>query len=227
MQLGDQLREYIEACFTGLWIETHEPDEALEELAGLCRQQNWKLAAWNIESGLRLTGQSADARAPDPLAAVRCAEQLASEDGSGLLVLESFHRFLASAEIVQALVRQIQLGKKQRTFVLILAPVVNLPPELEKLFMVIEHRRPDREQLLSIAREIAVEADELPEGAALDAVLEAAAGLTRYEAEGAYSLSLVREGRLAPELGRGRVPPRQSPWTAAVPLPYAVAVASR
>jgi SpoVK/Ycf46/Vps4 family AAA+-type ATPase len=31
-------------------------------------------------------------------------------------------------------------------------------------------------------------------------VLDAAAGLTRYEAEGAYSLSLVREGRLAPSV---------------------------
>jgi hypothetical protein len=31
-------------------------------------------------------------------------------------------------------------------------------------------------------------------------VLDAAAGLTRHEAEGAFSLSLVREGRLAPEV---------------------------
>jgi SpoVK/Ycf46/Vps4 family AAA+-type ATPase len=47
---------------------------------------------------------------------------------------------------------------------------------------------------------VATEPDELPEGDALGAVLDAAAGLTRVEAENAFSLSLVRHGRLAPDV---------------------------
>jgi hypothetical protein len=85
----------------------------------------------------------------------------------------------------------------------ILAPLVELPRELEKLFVVIEHQLPDREQLATIARELAVGPEELPAEAELEAVLDAAAGLTRSEAEGAYSLSLVRDGRLTPRtIGR-------------------------
>ena len=57
---------------------------------------------------------------------------------------------------------------------------------------------PGREQLEEIARGIATEEGELPEGDDLDRVLDAAAGLTRYEAEGAFSLSLVRHGRIEP-----------------------------
>jgi hypothetical protein len=76
--------------------------------------------------------------------------------------------------------------------------LVDLPKELEKLFVVIEHQLPDRAQLEQIAREIAAEEGELPDGGDLAGVLDAASGLTRYEAEGAFSLSLVREGRLAP-----------------------------
>ncbi len=202
MTLAEELAEYVRACFSGLWIETHEPDEALAEIGGLCRAEAWRLAAWNLETGLRVTGHAADdtLAAHDPLAAVRAAERLAAPEGAGLLVLENFHRFLGSAEIVQALVRQIQLGKQQRTFVLILAPLVDLPPELEKLFVVVEHRLPGREQLQQIAQEIASQEGELPTGLELEAVLDAAAGLTRYEAEGAFSLSLVREGRLAPSV---------------------------
>ena len=64
--------------------------------------------------------------------------------------------------------------------------------------MVLEHDLPDRDQLAAIARSIATEPGELPEGDGLDAVLDAAAGLTRFEAENAFSLSLVRHGRLAP-----------------------------
>ena len=38
-----------------------------------------------------------------------------------------------------------------------------------------------------------------PDGARLETVLDAAAGLTRLEAENAFSLSLVRQGRIEPE----------------------------
>ena len=82
---------------------------------------------------------------------------------------------------------------------LVLSPLVQVPPELEKMFVVVDHELPGRDQLEHIARGIATEAGELPEaGGDLDRLLDAAAGLTRYEAEGAFSLSLVREGRLTP-----------------------------
>lgn len=154
---------------------------------------------WNIEQGLSVPGTEPDSGGADPLAAIRSLGSLATSDGTTLLVLENFHRFLNSAELVQALIRQITLGKQQRTFVVVLAPVVQLPPELDKLFMVIDHELPDREALAEIARGIATEPGELPEGSALETLLDAASGLTRYEAEGAFSLSLVRHGRLAPE----------------------------
>src|SRR5690606_23694929 len=126
MSLTQELSEYIRACFSGVWIETHEPDEALVEIAALCRQEAWRLASWNIESGLRIAGAPPEgADSPDPLAAIRAAEHLSAPEGAGLMVLENFHRFLGSAEIVQALIRQIQLGKQQRTFIVILAPQVN------------------------------------------------------------------------------------------------------
>ena len=125
---------------------------------------------------------------------------MASDDHSALLVLTNFHRFLNSAEIVQALAHQISRGKQNRTFVVILAPLVQIPIELEKLFVVVEHELPSREQLEEIARSIAVEEGELPEAEGLTAVLDSAAGLTRYEAEGAFSLSLVRQRRIEPSV---------------------------
>jgi len=63
---------------------------------------------------------------------------------------------------------------------------------------VLEHELPSREQLHEIAQGIATEEGELPQGHELEMVLDAAAGLTRYEAENAFSLSLVRSGRITP-----------------------------
>jgi hypothetical protein len=203
MSLSQQLAEYISAAFTGLWVQSHEHDDALTEIARMCRDNEWRLAVWDVERGLHLpgqgNGQTADAGSNDPLAAIRSLNAMASADSSALLVMVNAHRFMQSAEVVQALAQQISVGKTNRTFAVVLSPIVQVPTELEKLFVIVEHELPSREQLAEIARGIAVEDGELPEGSELDTVLDAAAGLTRYEAEAAFSLSLVRHSRVTPE----------------------------
>jgi hypothetical protein len=199
MALIEHLAEYVRACFTGIWIESHEQQDALVAITQLCQQENWQLATWNIEQGLRVSGAVVDASGSDPLAAIRAVNSLATPEGTAILVLQNFHRFLSSAEIVQALSQQIITGKQNRTILIILSPVVQLPLELEKMFVVLEHELPDRGQLLEIARGIATEESELPNGPELETVLDAAAGLTRLEAENAFSLSLVRHGRITNE----------------------------
>jgi len=204
MTLAERLAEYVRAAFSGIWVYSSEHDDAAAEIAQLCRDQSWSLATWDVDRGLALAGQpdgpNAFPGAADPLAAVRSLPALATAEGTALLVLRNFHRFLGSAEIVQALDTRLAAGKRDRTFVVILSPVVQVPVELEKLFVVIEHDLPGRDQLMAIARGVATEPDEMPEGGGLDAVLDAAAGLTRVEAENAFSLSLVRHGRLAPDV---------------------------
>ena len=197
MKLSDSLLEYVRACFTGIWIQTHEPDDALAEIGGLCREQGWTLATWDIDRGLRIAGSTENAAA-DPLAAVRAVGALAQADGAGILVLANFHRFFGSAEIVQAVQHQVLAGKQTRTFLVVLSPIVQLPTELEKLFVVLQHDLPTRDQLREIASGVATEGEELPTGGEFERVLDAASGLTRYEAENAFALALVRHGRIEP-----------------------------
>ena len=198
MSLTQRLTEYVSACFTALWIQSFEHEDALREIAQMCHDQDWKLAVWDVAQGLQIPGseQPADAGGSDPLAAIRSINALASAESSAVLALANFHHFLNSPEIVQSLAHQITLGKQNRTFIVVLSPVVQVPTELEKLFVVVEHELPDRNQLAEVARGIATEDGELPEGDELETVLDSAAGLTRYEAEGAFSLSLVRHRRI-------------------------------
>lgn len=201
MTLTQRLGELIQACFSGISIESHEHEDALAEMASLCRQESWQLLAWDLDQGLRnvLTGASAREASSDPLAAIRALSGLASDHSSSLLVLVNFHRFLQSAEVVQALARQIVAGKQNRTFIVVLSPVVQVPTELEKQIVVVEHPLPGRQQLQEIAGGIATQPGEMPEGVERERLFDAAAGLTRYEAENAFSLSLVRHGRLEVE----------------------------
>ena len=193
MTLHDELRDLIAACFTGIWVETHEADDAIAEIAELCRSESWKIALWDIQNGLTVGSVAGVNEANDPLAAIRTLSGLPADEGTTVLIMRSLHRFVASTEVMQALQHQLVAGKQNRTIIVALAPVVTIPDELEKLFVVVEHELPDRQQLQAIARGVATD-EELPEEPELGRVLDAAAGLTRMEAENAFSLSLVRNG---------------------------------
>ena len=103
---------------------------------------------------------------------------MATPDGTVLLVLRNFHRFMGSSEIVQALDTRVVAGRRDCTFVVILSHVVQLPPELERQLVVVDHDLPGKSQIAVIVRGVATEPGELPDGDALAAVLDAAAGLT-------------------------------------------------
>ena len=195
--LSQTLREYVAGCFTGIYVETQEPQEAYAEIGQLCRDESWQFGRWDIDTGLRVGDQVVE-DVQDPLAAVKAAGAMGGDETS-VLVLENFHRFLSSAEIVQALVGQLHAGKQTRSIIVVLSPMLDLPAELEKLFVAVEHSLPTREQLKEIAEGIGTEVGELPDEAELERVLDAASGLTRSEAESAFSLSLVRHGRITPE----------------------------
>ena len=147
-----RLTEYVSACFTGLWIESHEHDDAITEIAQLCRQErDWRLATWDVSQGrcdCSGSRNTVETGTNDPLAAVRALSSFPPSEQPTLLVLVNFHRFVQSAEVVQTLARQIQLGKQNRTFVVILSPIVQIPTELEKQFVVIEHDLPTRREQL-------------------------------------------------------------------------------
>ena len=197
--LKEKLQELISACFTGIWIETHENHEAIVEVQQLCQEQNWQLATWDIDRGLSVGAGDNLLEATDPLAAIKAVNAMATADGAAVLVMNNLHKFISSTEIQQALQHQLLAGKQNRTIVIGLSPTAKIPTELEKLFIVVEHALPTRQQLEEILRSIATEDGELPNDAQLQTVLDASAGLTRLEAENAFSLSLVRLGRIEPD----------------------------
>src|SRR5687768_2494939 len=93
MTLTDRLTEYVNAAFTGLWVQTHEPDEAEREIVRHAREAKWTIAVWDIADGLRVAAASVGNRpetgASDPLAALRALPALADADGTALLLMHN------------------------------------------------------------------------------------------------------------------------------------------
>lgn len=185
-----QLPDYINAAFAGLWIHTHEPDEAAKEIAKLGAQAGWFIYEWDIARGDHKTGQWQG----DPIAPLKATSTFAKPgtDATTILILHNFHLFLKNPVYVQEMFNRIIEGKSSRVFIVVLSPVIQIPIELEKVFVVIEHQLPDYMALNNIAVDTC-------EGGILNGcqqAVRAAAGLTRYEAEGSFALSIARHGKL-------------------------------
>ena len=79
MTLNERLSELVRAAFAGIWLQSFEHDDALIEIARLCRQNSWSLATWDVDRGLSFAGQSTEAaslvNAADPLSAIKACPQ--------------------------------------------------------------------------------------------------------------------------------------------------------
>ena len=166
MSLVSQLSDYINAAFSGLWVQTVEPDEAERQLVEHARREQWTLAVWDVTRGLRFPANS-NAAVPDvndPVAVlktlptlappVEASDDEAQQTHTTLLVLPNFHRYLNSTETIQTLFEQLVAGKQRRTFIVVLSPVVTLPVELERAFVIVDHELPTQDQLGQIAQDV-------------------------------------------------------------------------
>ena len=193
MSLEKEIKELVCAGFSGIWVESHECDDAVDTIRQAAEEKDWGFDIWDIDRKL----YSGSFAAPGPLQALQCLDQPPAKPTT-ILVLKNFHRFLGNPEVLQALANRIVKGKGDGQHIVIVAPVLQLQPEVEKLFTVVHHELPDKEQLVKVCNNLFAEdsAFAKPTDAEIESVVDAARGLTRLEAENAYALSLVHNGRL-------------------------------
>ena len=79
-------------------------------------------------------------------------------------------------------------------------PPVRIPPEISSFFTILDFRLPSRDELRLIQQELGksvnVEAD--------DDAIDAALGLTEFESETAFALSLVQEKKFCAQVITGQ-----------------------
>ncbi len=196
MSLEKEIKELVCAGFSGIWVESHECDDAVDTIRQAAEDKDWGFDIWDIDRKL----YSGSFAAPGPMQALQFLDQPQTKPTS-ILVLKNFHRFLGNPEVLQALANRVVKGKGDGQHIVIVAPVLQLQPEVEKLFTVVHHELPDQEQLTKVCNNLftADSAFAKPTDAEIAVVVDASRGLTRLEAENAYALSLVHNNTLIPD----------------------------
>ena len=85
MTLTTRLDELIRACFTGLWLQSFEHEDAALDIARLCHTQQWRFAAWDVDRGLALANDSAAAPTKDPLVVLRSLPSLVAPESTTVI----------------------------------------------------------------------------------------------------------------------------------------------
>lgn len=202
MQFCENFSSLRNAGFPLVWVMTHEGERLCETLAATSQA---RIVRWDVSRGLaQLTG-SAQERGQvaggegDPLSPVTYATK--SQDAPVVLAL-NFHWFLRGPEIVQALANAALVLRTTGATFVIVSPVCEIPTELERLVTIIEFALPTVDDLAQLAGSLADECERRGGkklAAASVQAVDAARGLTQFEAENAMALALATTGRFTPE----------------------------
>lgn len=197
--------EKARAGYPALYLQTFEDQRsqreikhAVDELRKASKDPNdrRKLFTWTFGKGLVEDNKGAtpenDTDAPPGL-----MEKLRQLPSRSIVILRLFHHFMDDPLIQSALLDIIPLYKTQKQcMIVVLAPVVKLPPELEKEFTLVETQLPSKEQLKEqldgIIEGSGLKGDLVPSAERSKELIEAALGLTTSEAENAMTLAIVR-----------------------------------
>ncbi|MEI9475604.1 MAG: AAA family ATPase [Deltaproteobacteria bacterium] len=183
------ITNYLKAGYPLIHIVTQEADRATRSI----KAEGWKTQSWDCLRGITEpdTGRTLE-DIGDPLHALKW---LASK-GDTILIAQNFHHFIGSVEVIQEIQNSLPIWKGQGSCLVIVGPRINLPLEVEKYFTLLDFALPSTEHLLTIQ-------EELGESVGIKAnpeAVEAARGLTEFEAETAFALSLVIKKQFCPEV---------------------------
>jgi len=196
----DEIAILVRARYPIIYVVSWEEgrvEQALVEIADARRKRLW---VWTTTSGLCVQGaKSGDTDSKQPVAAL---DRIMQSPEQAIFVLKDFHPYLTDNQIVRRM-RDLTYALKQTLKTLIIvSPVLELPPELEKEVTVVDFELPtpaDLGALLdricrSLEDKTTVDVHLEPEGRTR--IIKAAQGLTLMEAENVFGRSLVEAKRL-------------------------------
>lgn len=181
--------DHIKAGFPALWLQTQEPTRAMAEHSQEAKNIGFKCYSWDCQAGIREIGNGFAKEEQDPIAALRF---LKSQPSKSILFLLNFHRFIKATEIVQEISNLVDQYKASGKALVIISPLSEIPPEVEKLFSLLRFELPDKETLLTVLRYMAESSGKpLPNDAGVERIIDSGKGLTSWEFENALALSII------------------------------------
>jgi hypothetical protein len=193
----------IRARYPLIYLVSWEEQRLDAILQDVAQTHGKALLHWSVTRGLRRISAArtvtVSEQSRDPVDALAAIGKLTEPS---LVVLKDFHPFLDSPQVVRAMRELAQELKSTFTTVILLAPVLTIPVELEKELSVLDVPLPSFRDLYQLLKEIVTVVRrgnkarvELTKDQA-EQIIKAAQGLTLSEAENAFAKAIANDGVL-------------------------------
>lgn len=208
MNFTTEIETLIRARYPILYLITSEEMRVQNILVEIAAKRQKKVYEWTYSSGIVPAGASVqsqknrNASTKDPLAAL---DLVIDQIEPAIFLFKDFHPFLTRNNF--AIIRRLKdialhLKNSYKTIVLI-SPVMEIPPELDKEITVLNFPQPTKEDLSALLDKIIEDVRELKQvevqldDEGRDRLLQAALGLTLGEAENVFAKIIVKDQRLS------------------------------
>jgi SpoVK/Ycf46/Vps4 family AAA+-type ATPase len=191
-----ELETLIRARYPIIYIVSWEEQRVEDALREIARERGKKIFFWTVTQGMVQNPAHRDNATRDPIAAL---DAVIDSREQALFVLKDYHAFMADVTVTRRLRDLTAALKTSYKTLIILAPVLKLPSELEKDIAVVDYGLPDHDDLDVILERVVQAIKENPQIDAnlteleRDQVLKAALGLTANEAENVFAKSLIEK----------------------------------
>src|SRR2546425_1238632 len=193
----------IRARYPLIYLVSWEEQRADASLQDVAQTPGKALLQWSGTRGMRRISAgrtvAVSEQSRDPVEALAAIGKLTE---ASLVVLKDFHPCLESPAVVRAMRELAQDLKSTYTTVVLLAPVLSIPVELEKEVSVLDVPLPSFRDLYQLLKEIVTVVRrgnkarvELTREQA-ENIIKAAQGLTLSEAENAFAKAIANDGVL-------------------------------
>lgn len=192
-----ELETLIRARYPIIYIVSWEEQRVEDALREIARERGKKIFFWTVTQGMVQNPAHRDNATRDPIAALDAV--IDSREAQALFVLKDYHAFMSDVTVTRRLRDLTAALKTSYKTLIILAPVLKLPSELEKDIAVVDYGLPDHDDLDVILERVVQAIKDNPQIDAnlseleRDYVLKAALGLTANEAENVFAKSLIQK----------------------------------
>ncbi len=206
----EEINILVRAKYPLIYIVSWEERRVEKMLQQVAEERRKNLYSWTLTDGIiSLDGYDGPPVDPGTRNPLRALDFISASTEAAIFILKDFHPFLNERHptndhsIIVRKLRDLSNHLKQTLKTLIiLSPILNFPPELEKDITVLDYGLPTGEELsrsldlvVRSARELSGRKIRL-DAETREKVLSAAQGLTCTEAENVFAKSLVMTNRL-------------------------------
>jgi AAA+ superfamily predicted ATPase len=208
----DQLELLIRARYPIIYIVSWEEARVTQHLHRIAQERKKDLQLWSVTSGMRkyppaaagTTNVSKPKGLADPIQAL---DTVVEHKEPAIYLFSDFHPFMRANPSNVAVVRKLReaaaaLSDSYKTLVIV-APMLDIAPELEKDVTVLDYPLPGPAEFAVLLDRICHDVSQHSrikitlDEKGREALIRAALGLTLQEAENVFAKTLVNDGRLS------------------------------